>query len=393
MGFFCDTEQFMTDAHFENHLSFSPVSVERTLREFESDSPSRALQYPESSRTTVPTEGRASRRPSVLRHDSIPTIECASASQMFYACSSRSQAIPLPPLGEVPAQGNNAAPESDDMPIKRLRIAAADEVSTDKTAARHRCDICSSSFPARKTLNRHVKSVHSSSRFHCAVCSKIFRRKDIKDRHEAEQHGDRSEHVECTACGSQIRERAFKEHLASQKCLAARDVSRVQDATQGPQKPLDYVSAFALALHLLATRIRLDHDLRLQRGPGKHQPGLVESLPTLDLKQRLLERLRHSLADPAHAKSSDILGAVAGAGLHDGAYHKEVPNPHVDIFSRLLSLHGDEGEHLASAIVEKLAWELSHKQEHYRSIERLKEFAYMFSRVFRVEIKIRGQPI
>ena len=54
------------------------------------------------------------------------------------------------------------------------------------------CTKCGWRFPLRKSLNRHVKSVHGPRSFSCEECPVVVGRKDILTRHIATAHSGRS---------------------------------------------------------------------------------------------------------------------------------------------------------------------------------------------------------
>lgn len=83
--------------------------------------------------------------------------------------------------------------------------------------ATFQCPICKGIFPLRKTLNRHLRTVHQPSKIRCRHCALEFNRKDIKDRHELEQHGTSSDAVECSICHVQVRQRALSSHFNSKR--------------------------------------------------------------------------------------------------------------------------------------------------------------------------------
>ena len=86
----------------------------------------------------------------------------------------------------------------------------------------YKCSLCPQSFPVRKSLLRHLRTVHQAKAFFCPPCDKAFIRKDTLDRHIAEQHSDKATTVTCMACGRHVGERTFHEHLDSQVCNHAR---------------------------------------------------------------------------------------------------------------------------------------------------------------------------
>ena len=90
--------------------------------------------------------------------------------------------------------------------------------------ARLMCPRCSRTFPLKKSLLRHLRTVHEPKAFSCPECELTFIRKDTRDRHVTEQHKPEAALVKCNACGKQISDRAFVEHLDSRVCCEARAI-------------------------------------------------------------------------------------------------------------------------------------------------------------------------
>ena len=81
-----------------------------------------------------------------------------------------------------------------------------------------KCLHCARLFARRKTLKRHLRTVHASRTYPCSCCSRTFSRNDVRRRHEREQHKDETGTIECMFCGSHVRERALTGHMESQRC-------------------------------------------------------------------------------------------------------------------------------------------------------------------------------
>ena len=86
------------------------------------------------------------------------------------------------------AYDNNATIE---LPYRRTKAAPASNKVL-KSESNHQCLRCPKSFPLKKTLNRHLKTVHNNGVFCCTTCSIVFKRKDILKRHGREQHGSKT---------------------------------------------------------------------------------------------------------------------------------------------------------------------------------------------------------
>ena len=81
------------------------------------------------------------------------------------------------------------------------------------------CEDCSHGFTQRRSLSRHVRSVHEKrQRFPCPECGSSFLRSDILERHRREKHR-KIEPVECMRCGKLVKDRSLDEHLKSRACV------------------------------------------------------------------------------------------------------------------------------------------------------------------------------
>ena len=88
-----------------------------------------------------------------------------------------------------------------------------------------RCPRCGQSFGQRKTLLRHIRTVHRSKAFRCSYCAISFSRNDTRNRHESEIHCNGNNIIKCANCGRYISRRALAEHLESVICQHAHAVS------------------------------------------------------------------------------------------------------------------------------------------------------------------------
>ena len=63
------------------------------------------------------------------------------------------------------------------------------------------CDNCGKSFTSQRTLNEHLKKIHSPfyTTFPCDQCEKHFKRKGDLQRHKREQHSEGEVHS-CPVC-------------------------------------------------------------------------------------------------------------------------------------------------------------------------------------------------
>ena len=84
------------------------------------------------------------------------------------------------------------------------------------------CDVCDASFPVKKSLNRHSKTVHGPGIFRCYLRAGRFKRKDILERHLDEQHNETAKTVLCAGCGRSVCPRYLPSHKDSQVCQNAR---------------------------------------------------------------------------------------------------------------------------------------------------------------------------
>ena len=80
------------------------------------------------------------------------------------------------------------------------------------------CSLCQRRFKLRKSVSRHMRTVHSTKRLRCSHCGHSFVRQDILDRHVRTQHQEPTGTVECKYCGKQVRPRSLPNHRASEAC-------------------------------------------------------------------------------------------------------------------------------------------------------------------------------
>ena len=97
-----------------------------------------------------------------------------------------------------------------------------------KRTATHICAVCQQTFAARKSLLRHVRSVHDNATSHtCLSCGRVFARKDILDRHRNTQHNKNHAAKQCKTCLEWIRPRASASHRASDACRRSQEQADV----------------------------------------------------------------------------------------------------------------------------------------------------------------------
>ena len=123
--------------------------------------------------------------------------------------------------GPMPAQVER---EIDSMSGTARLVQHPEQRSADRGARTetHACGMCGPVFSTRKSLLRHLRTVHQPRAFRCPSCKANFTRNDILVRHTAEHHNGNSTRVKCIFCERNISERAYHEHLGSQTCIKAR---------------------------------------------------------------------------------------------------------------------------------------------------------------------------
>ncbi|EME43584.1 hypothetical protein DOTSEDRAFT_35820 [Dothistroma septosporum NZE10] len=91
------------------------------------------------------------------------------------------------------------------------------------STARHFCSVagCSRNYPLRKSLNRHVRTIHEGQIFACKDCSKTFSRKDHRNRHEDETHCRLTRTVRCSSCDKVMLVRTLGDHLKTHAHIEA----------------------------------------------------------------------------------------------------------------------------------------------------------------------------
>ena len=91
------------------------------------------------------------------------------------------------------------------------------------------CPECFREFPVRRSLRKHMRSVHSDQRlFPCQECNESFRRNYTLQRHRQARHQN-IEPVECMRCGKLVKDRSLDDHLKSQACM--RHMSNIEHAS------------------------------------------------------------------------------------------------------------------------------------------------------------------
>lgn len=113
-----------------------------------------------------------------------------------------------------------------------------------------RCPQCSKSFPVKRSLVRHLRTVSCRgqpvpSRHQCAICNAKFPRKDDYARHERFQH--EAGKVKCSMCAYEVAARSLPEHRKTKRCLKAASetmartvVKKPADATASTLSPMSH---------------------------------------------------------------------------------------------------------------------------------------------------------
>ena len=96
-----------------------------------------------------------------------------------------------------------------------LRATAA-EAELQYTTSSFTCSFCYRNFSAKKSLLRHIRTVHGPKSFSCSHCRIKFTRKDTRDRHDTEKHSNLDNIIRCLACERYVSKRAFTEHRDSE---------------------------------------------------------------------------------------------------------------------------------------------------------------------------------
>lgn len=84
-----------------------------------------------------------------------------------------------------------------------------------------KCPICNRAFVMRKTMLRHLRTIHGSKHLGCQLCGRKFLRQDNLNRHMAEQHTSNDHLVTCELCHRRMFKRSLPEHLESRTCRAS----------------------------------------------------------------------------------------------------------------------------------------------------------------------------
>lgn len=187
------------------------------------------LQTPLSSilpQLPVITHSHPGMEPQIATSMPLPTSMSAqiSATHGVQRCQGVSS---MPRVQKRNPEKHHAGPPTQS-PRKRCRIAPSMPLSTalsSRPAHPHVCPQCSSSFPVKRSLTRHLKSVHGQKGFLCSTCERPFSRGDERDRHEREQHGEKADGIECMICGSRVQERYIDQHFQTRACCQAQTKS------------------------------------------------------------------------------------------------------------------------------------------------------------------------
>lgn len=309
------------------------ASVDQTMNDIAAEWSARELQEAEVDPTMALDVEEAVWPPYNPVSDQTSMFENMSSDQMLSKPSCPSRYLPMRPSVHLAADKQNKMPGAEE-----TSATAAEDALAHHSTIRNQCERCRRHFTHPKSLKRHLRTVHSGSRFSCAHCQEVFKRRDIKERHEAEQHSDDAGTVECRTCGDHVRERALKEHMKSQKCLANGTRAKIattamRRCTESLQTVLSITASFATATHLWI----------LAETEGGFAPGLrpnIETLNMLRVKQRLFEVIRMSLIDPAKIRSPEVLGAVALAWVYE-RFWNDIKSPHKAPIYRLWRFHSN----------------------------------------------------
>ena len=96
----------------------------------------------------------------------------------------------------------------------------------------NKCAVCRREFPLRKTMLRHLRTVHAPKDLTCSTCGKTFIRQDNLSRHIAEQHSSDDRFTKCDMCGRRVSKRGLPEHMASRICKASQNPSIAETSNE-----------------------------------------------------------------------------------------------------------------------------------------------------------------
>ena len=152
------------------------------------------------------------------------------------------------------------------------------------------CNICGRTHSSKRSLRRHLRSVHQPKAFRCSRCDSSFTRNDTLVRHVAEHHSGSNARIKCMSCGRHISERAFADHLDSQACKKTRTLVS-QERFDGlefgfPGKDDD---AFLVTIRMFI-HLKLSLSFRM----GTQEPQLTSELFSRDGKGELSSKPEHS---------------------------------------------------------------------------------------------------
>ena len=182
------------------------------------------------------------------------------------------------------------------------------------------CSICRQVFTVRKSLLRHMRTVHRRRSFPCSQCKITFARKDTRDRHEVEKHSSLENSIKCLACGRYVSKRAFGEHRDSEVCRSA----TLSSGQSGQTFSIKFVGAdddpFLAALRMLRlfeadTRNRTVAYIRLKLQPRSRQDSATILRYESCVAKLLIDQMRDPTTAPrALGLAALLLGFMAMAG-------------------------------------------------------------------------------
>ncbi|GIZ47674.1 hypothetical protein CKM354_001075900 [Cercospora kikuchii] len=115
-----------------------------------------------------------------------------------------------------------------------LEMALARDTHSNQPFTCDQSPHCRQTFSERKSLYRHLRTVHGFARFSCPFsCSELsFARQDILKRHIKSHHSEGAAKVACKVCDTSVRLRSLPAHWRSAKHKKAQAVAtKARDAT------------------------------------------------------------------------------------------------------------------------------------------------------------------
>ena len=94
-----------------------------------------------------------------------------------------------------------------------LRINVA-KLACEIMPKKHRCELCSSEFTVKSSLNLHKQQIHEKIRYSCEQCEKSYTSKQNLEEHMQSVH-EKIKHY-CVYCNSSFKQaQSYKKHLQS----------------------------------------------------------------------------------------------------------------------------------------------------------------------------------